>query len=322
MEQKEKRKINKFLKEQTKASEKRLRSLLKPFFKFLSDKDINLDDFSQTEIIEYIDEGKYKEYAERVKNGNKEKLAKETLLQVYYGLIEFVRFQRDGSKDREERFRHIQRLAQINKLKKKRLKPLTRNKESLSNRRKWMKLIELDQLFEHTWENKNFKDFACFYLLGYFGTRRGELFGRENIVDIDWEENRLVVSSEKSFYDRVLFFDNRTKKIFRKSIESGWLSQFPYWKMKEYKRLFQEIDLSPHNFRYSFNHHMKNAINNLVLKNKINEDPDLLLKSLMGHTTDRDMSKYYDSAKEKTIEMIMKENHYYDDLQITEFANL
>ena len=60
-----------------------------------------------------------------------------------------------------------------------------------------------------------------------------------------------------------------------------------------------------HRFRHSFNHHMKQIL-----------DDDLLLKRLMGHSVEEDMSAVYSESVEDVMRDAMTNKHYYHRLNI------
>ena len=182
-------------------------------------------------------------------------------------------------------------------------KPGTITKKSLT-------LSELKELLI-TAKEYSYDDYCFIYVMFYFGLRKSELRKMKIPKNINWHENKIIITADisKSGIDRVLYFDNNTKNILKTLHEKyGDADKFVSISDNFLNRMFMRYDcilechLHPHMARHTFNTEMIKSI-----KGRVNVDEVIAVKMLMGHGGD--MTQRY-SHYEPELKQIMLKYHY------------
>lgn len=303
--------FHRFLKLKNRQNARKLRSLMKPFIRFLEEsKNKKLEEFDAYDVLEYLEEGKYRNFVKS------DELKASTIKQIYDACVNFMNWYLDEPAEDFQEFQ--ERRSRLRRLKndvKKKIKPEPRD----ITERKWLKLEELeDLLLIARDEEESERDFNIIYLFAYFGLRRKELFDPENDLwrEVDLDRNYLRLIREKSKQVCILYYDDRTREILKRSLDNGVLDrEWKNYEYKKYKRLFDHVDFVPHSLRYTFNHHQKQVISKLLLGGEIDQDSEVLENSICGWKIGQKMSEYYDSATKGAIRRIMKDEHYFNQLE-------
>lgn len=159
------------------------------------------------------------------------------------------------------------------------------------------------------------KDFDRAYMLAYLGLRKGEL-GR--IMEVDIRRRRMVVLTEKTDVPRTLYFDDTVAKILRRHPNGFKEHPSTYNAMlMKYTKLLGFRPL-PKMFRATFETEMQRVVQGHLMREAKTESDmrlltvrvDLLVKTMMGHTTEAEISGVYTEVGEEDIRRAMTEWHF------------
>lgn len=184
------------------------------------------------------------------------------------------------------------------------------HKES-SQKEKALSLSSVKTLLEFVKKN-NVNEYCLMYALFYFGMRKSELMYINPTTEINWKENYLKVTAEKSktHTERILYFNDYTKSILihilktygNKEIlinrEDTFLNKVFY----KYNKVVG-VHLFPHMTRHTWMSEMQKSI-----KGKIDLDEITAIKILAGHNTS-DMTTHYTNYQ-PYLKDIMLKFHY------------
>lgn len=174
-------------------------------------------------------------------------------------------------------------------------------------------VLTMDQVEDLVWKSSQ-NDRPIIVMYFYFGLRRMELPTFTNhLDDLDIDEGKVrfdTLKQKRKKRTRVLYFDERVADIFR-----GWKMDWIRLEMAKdsyYSKVHKYMDeigvdqLNPTTGRRTFNTHMRDIL-----------DDDPLVKSLMGHKMKSSgHTDHYDVTFEEAREKAMKEDHYFNRLDL------
>lgn len=178
------------------------------------------------------------------------------------------------------------------------------------------KAFTLDQVTKllHATKSKP-KYFDRIYMLAYLGLRKGEL---SRITEVDLRRRRMVVLTEKTDVPRTLYFNDTVAEILKRHPNGFKEHPETYNAMlKKYTKLVGFRPL-PKMFRATFETEMQRAVQGHLMREAKTESDlrllpvrvDLLVKTMMGHTTEAEISGVYTEVGEEDIHRAMTEWHF------------
>lgn len=159
-------------------------------------------------------------------------------------------------------------------------------KESLHINRA-LTIDQLRKLLDHA-KKSSLLDYCVLWIYFYFGLRRIELLRMSPIDNINWKENKMIITSgiSKTHTARTLYFNNYTRNVLIQILKvRGNRDKILPLEETQINKLFSKYDkvagmhLHPHMARYTFNTEMLKS-----LKGNVEIDEKLIVRSLMGHT--------------------------------------
>jgi len=163
------------------------------------------------------------------------------------------------------------------------------------------KALTIDQI-KHLLKMMDGDEKVLLWLLCWFGIRLGEI----QTVQPTYDENSLVVQTEKAGGQRTLFYDEYTKKLLRIAIGThgpfSWNARKIGMRLKYYSAIIEPTILTPHTCRRTFATHMVN---------RVSRDE---LRVMLGHTP-TDVSGVYIIPELDKIKDIMMNKHYLKELE-------
>jgi integrase len=247
--------------------------LWRPFARWMVEHGRDAERFTVADVKEYL--ASWSDVSDSTKN-------------VYLAVVKrFAKWHRARTADVQERMR-LEQICGI-----------IRFKPTKLIKRKALSLEELKLLIDVAKD----KDSCLIYLLSYLGLRIGEA---GTIHDVDFERGRLIVVTEKTKAERILYFNAECGRVLKLAIEKRWFCLKPGSlgrRLKCYNSMLTGIRLTPKSCRHTFNTWMRGRI------------PDPLLRILMGHT-ERSISDTYTTAFEDQIRDAMTSRHYLADFRV------
>ena len=182
--------------------------------------------------------------------------------------------------------------------------------KEIVQKNKSLSLSSVKTLLDYA-KKKNIDEYCLIYALFYFGCRKSELMYINPSMEINWKENYLKITAEKSktHTERILYFSIYTKSILihilkiygnREHLvhkEDTFLNKIFY----KYNKIVN-MHLFPHQCRHTF------ATEQLkYIKGKINIDEVMAIQMLLGHkgSTTQIYTHYNIELKEVML------NHHY-----------
>lgn len=277
------------------------KSLLTPFFKWLNENELGIEEFTYKDFQNYLEiapvDKPTKEYN------------KSTLEQIKNCLLRFLRWYRRQKVPDDNTAEKIKHNERINRIVKDLVVPdHTGYMYREGGERKALKGGELERLLNKA-KMRTKKDFLLFYIFGYTGMRSSEL-SPDMFLEVDRQARRLKFETSKhEDKPRVLFFTEKAWTIFEELMQNRIIESTTNERnrllKKHYRSLMpDEVELTTHSFRHTFRTHMKN---------QTGDKP--LVKMLMGHFSG-DVSDGYDETFNEEIKEAMTEEHYYNGLDI------
>lgn len=277
------------------------KSLLTPLFKWLDENDLDLEKFSYKDLQNYLG---IAPTSKPTKNYNK-----GTLEQIKNCFLRFLRWfirQKVPDEDKGQNIKHQKRIERI---KKDMVVPNNTGyvyKEG--GERKALKREELEALLNKA-KMRVKEDYYLFYTFAYTGMRSGEL-SPEMFIEVDSRQRKLKFKTEKHpDKPRTLFFSEKAWSIFEKLMQSKKIESTTNERNRLLKTHYRsllpdEVELTTHAFRHSFETHMRN---------ELGDKP--LVKMLMGHFSG-DVTDGYDETFSEEVKKAMTEDHYYNQLEL------
>jgi len=184
-----------------------------------------------------------------------------------------------------------------------------------SKKRKALTLDEVKKLLNAARGKVRGEDYDRIYMLAYLGLRKGEL-GR--IMEIDPKRRRMVVLTEKVDMPRTLYYNDIVADILRRHPKGFKDHPSTYNAMlKKYTKILGFRPL-PKMFRATAETEFQRSIqSHLMREAKIESDlmllpirVDLIVKTILGHTTQAEISGVYTEVREEDIKRAMLEWHW------------
>lgn len=156
------------------------------------------------------------------------------------------------------------------------------------------------------------------FLLAYLSFRKGEF---KRIKELDLKQSKLVVLTEKTDVPRTLYFNSVVRRILeevkRGQLRIDYDPSWWNWMLAQYKNTLG-FKTKPKMFRSTFETEMQRSVQaHLMREAKTDADlhllpvrVDLLVKTLMGHTTEEEISGVYTEVREEDIKRAMLEWHF------------
>lgn len=171
---------------------------------------------------------------------------------------------------------------------------------------KALQLNEVKMLLEEV-KRQNELDYCILWVFFYFGIRKGEFLSLNPTKHIIWSENKIHLTGDitKNYLDRDICFNNYTRERLKYILlNKGSRDRLFVCDNETYlNTIFSKYDyvlnrhIFPHAARHTFNTQMLQS-----LKNKMKVDEIIIVKNLMGHSSN-DMSIRYLS-----VDLIQKES--------------
>lgn len=180
-----------------------------------------------------------------------------------------------------------------------------------SNKDKSLSLLLVKTLLDYV-KKKNTLDYCLIYVLFYLGMRKSELIYINPSTEINWAENYLKVTSEKSktHTERILFFNDYTKQCLIYILKTYGSKEKLICKEETYlNKVFEKYSkvvnqhIFPHTARHTWITEMQKSV-----KGKIDLDEITAIKILAGHKI-VDMTTYYTNYQ-PYLKDIMLKFHY------------
>ena len=177
---------------------------------------------------------------------------------------------------------------------------------------------DLKFIFKSMLEDGNIPAFCTFWALCYFGCRPGELSSDGGVTPdmIYLDENRIHFMTKKTKLERILFFDDFTRRyvidpyLSRNSLLNV-TTQAMWQRVNVYHGLSGKL-CTPKMGRQAFITHMSNVCrgnDDLEKRFDIHLD-DWFTKVLAGHTTSYDMTAVYTVYPPELIRIVMVDYHF------------
>lgn len=187
--------------------------------------------------------------------------------------------------------------------------PLPKGRSSLKNNS--LSLDNVNKLLDYA-KKKNVSEYCIIYVLFYFGLRKSELMYINPSTEINWRENWLKITAEKSktHTERILYFNEYTKQCLIYILRTYGIVDRMINKEETYiNKVFDKyskvvgVHLFPHMARHVWITEMQKSI-----KGKIDLDEITAIKILSGHKT-IDMTTHYTDYR-PYLKDIMLKYHY------------
>lgn len=182
-----------------------------------------------------------------------------------------------------------------------------------SKKRKALTLDEVRKLLNAARARE--KDYDRIYMLAYLGLRKGEL-GR--IMEIDPKRRRMVVLTEKVDVPRTLYYNDIVADTLRRHPKGFKDHPSTYNAMlKKYTKIIG-FRVLPKMFRATAETEFQRSIQSHLMKEAKTESDlmllpvrvDLIVKTILGHTTQAEISGVYTEVREGDIKRSMIEWHW------------
>lgn len=184
------------------------------------------------------------------------------------------------------------------------------HKES-SQKEKALSISQVRILLEYA-KSKNIDEYCLIYVLLYFGMRKSEIMYINPSSEINWKENFLRITADKSktHVERILYFNNYVKSILIHILKTFGTKEILIYRNESFlNKVFYKysrvigVHLFPHMARGVWITEMQKSI-----KGKIDLDEVTAIKILAGHHVN-DMTTLYTNYK-PYLKDIMLKYHY------------